>query len=869
MDDKSHLPLLRAVVCCTSVPPEQRTHLATCVEQMGAIHKYDLTSDVTHLVVGDIDTPKYKFVAKERPDVKCLLPSWIEAVRESWIAGGETDVQTLEEQHKLPTFYGLKICVTGFADPDERKDLEDRVTAHGGEYMPNLTKEETHLVAKEPSGAKYEFAERYGIKIIATQWLDESIERGMVLDPSLYHPLIPPEKRGLGAWIRKSTSTTVLGKHTREETQPERSRKLSRTASARLENANSGLWGDIVIQEVKIEPTETSAWDEDAPLVDQDQEKKPLIPYYDQKPGGPSQISAYTECTTRSVRRSDIFNSKIFILYGFDEKKTSVLETHLISRGAKIGDIKTLAWDLREYELSDSFVIVPHTMPTPEIPNISKGSSPLPVVTELWVERCLHMKQYQHPSMQIMSRPLANFHIAGAERLRICSTGFQGVDLLHMSKAVKLMGANYEEFFDPKASALLCGALHAGADKLRHARLWSKPAVKVEWLWDCLSSSTIMPFESYLIQPILLPAEIEVESQPVQVSEQPNKNKVAPSHSNLRSSSIAPSSKLLSTDEDQRNRRKGASSFKKQHATAVDPFPDDGGPQVLEDSEQKPSNAIDDHFPNTNSSSTHMKSLDSLPLQEITPNSSPPKPPPVPPEDDNPPKISSQRAIQPTASPSPSKPLSYHEDSNLGPAISSLLAHQRSHSAAHKSAPNSPHPRRRRQLLGRAPSNLSSGGTIPNAVKPLDFSRASSVDTLNTDGLGTPLSANGSFPPSRADKAGTGVGVSGVIYDTDHHEEEERKKQEEQLQMTQVGYQDPDALVWRDRVTRKMRGEKVVYGKTPRKGSVLRNVDGEGAWGGGGMMGARGKGRAMEKDESGGLGIAKRTRGAVGAMYVG
>ncbi len=90
--------------------------LADVAAQMGAIHKFDLTSDVTHMIVGDTDTPKYKFVARERADVKCLLPSWVDAVRQSWVAGGETDVERLEAEHKLPTFQGLRICVTGFED---------------------------------------------------------------------------------------------------------------------------------------------------------------------------------------------------------------------------------------------------------------------------------------------------------------------------------------------------------------------------------------------------------------------------------------------------------------------------------------------------------------------------------------------------------------------------------------------------------------------------------------------------------------------------------------------------------------------------------------------------------------------------------
>ena len=83
---------------------------------MGAAHKLDLTSDVTHLIVGDTDTPKYKYVARERPDVKVLMPGWVEAVRDVWMQGGETDVEALEDEYRLPTFAGLRICLTGFED---------------------------------------------------------------------------------------------------------------------------------------------------------------------------------------------------------------------------------------------------------------------------------------------------------------------------------------------------------------------------------------------------------------------------------------------------------------------------------------------------------------------------------------------------------------------------------------------------------------------------------------------------------------------------------------------------------------------------------------------------------------------------------
>jgi len=79
---------------------------------MGAIHRQDLTSDVTHLIVGDTDTPKYKYVAKNRIDVKAVYAEWVVAMHERWINGEDIKVAEFEEQYKYPPFLGLKVSVT-------------------------------------------------------------------------------------------------------------------------------------------------------------------------------------------------------------------------------------------------------------------------------------------------------------------------------------------------------------------------------------------------------------------------------------------------------------------------------------------------------------------------------------------------------------------------------------------------------------------------------------------------------------------------------------------------------------------------------------------------------------------------------------
>lgn len=83
---------------------------------MGAEHHYDLTYEVTHLIVGDTNSEKYKFVAKERTDVKVLRPEFVEAVRASWVAGEDTSISHFEEQYRYPIFANLIVSITGFLD---------------------------------------------------------------------------------------------------------------------------------------------------------------------------------------------------------------------------------------------------------------------------------------------------------------------------------------------------------------------------------------------------------------------------------------------------------------------------------------------------------------------------------------------------------------------------------------------------------------------------------------------------------------------------------------------------------------------------------------------------------------------------------
>lgn len=126
-----------------------------------------------------------------------------------------------------------------------RNYLESTAIEHGAEFKKDLTKSVTHLIARNTEGQKYKFATQWNIKVVTMKWFNDSIERGMVLEETLYHPLLPSEQQGAGAWNRSLPPPKEKTSSAEMSSNP-RPRKLRRTASVKLEHQNENIWGDIV-----------------------------------------------------------------------------------------------------------------------------------------------------------------------------------------------------------------------------------------------------------------------------------------------------------------------------------------------------------------------------------------------------------------------------------------------------------------------------------------------------------------------------------------------------------------------------------------------------------------------------------------------
>uniref|UniRef100_A0A3Q0RFT2 PAX-interacting protein 1 n=1 Tax=Amphilophus citrinellus TaxID=61819 RepID=A0A3Q0RFT2_AMPCI len=84
-------------------------------------------------------------------------------------------------------FFGVTACLPRL--PDDLSALWAYITFYGGDCQLNLNKKVTHLVVKEPKGAKFECALKHpGIKIVTPDWITDSVKDKGRKDETLYHP---------------------------------------------------------------------------------------------------------------------------------------------------------------------------------------------------------------------------------------------------------------------------------------------------------------------------------------------------------------------------------------------------------------------------------------------------------------------------------------------------------------------------------------------------------------------------------------------------------------------------------------------------------------------------------------------------------
>lgn len=336
----------------------------------------------------------------------------------------------------------------------------------------------------------------------------------------------------------------------------------------------------------------------------------------------------------------------------------------------------------------------------------------------------------------------------------------------------KFSGATYNEYMTSNATVLVCHDPHSvNQEKLRHASEWGVPAVSADWLWESIRAGQKEPFDPYLVK---------------------------------RQTSQGEGDKVVERRNDSQNKHTSQVLQPKQGATNKEVVeikentPD--VPQEKQPVQKKPPQ----HAEGNSSRQEKQQNAQKRPFMWQSASPSPRK----------------EQNQSTTDASSIRRKDSDQSGASAAQTINGLLkqaraANTRSTTDSSDQNDSNIRQRRRKPLLGRAPS-LSSARNV---------SRASSIDTLNEDGCGSGLeSAEISRTNSRngprqqqqqqqqhAPPQSISSLFSGSKFDFNpeaiHHDHLRDgipdSDEEQEPPMTQLNYEDPDAVAMRQQFLRK------------------------------------------------------------------
>ncbi|KAK2844043.1 hypothetical protein Q5P01_010702 [Channa striata] len=136
----------------------------------------------THIIAEDGDNPEVG-ESREVFDLPVVKPSWVILS----VRCGDLLPVTGFSPESGQLFFGVTACLPRL--PGDLNTLWAYITFYGGECQLNLNKKVTHLVVKEPKGAKFECALKHpNIKIVTLDWITDSVKDRSRKDEALYHP---------------------------------------------------------------------------------------------------------------------------------------------------------------------------------------------------------------------------------------------------------------------------------------------------------------------------------------------------------------------------------------------------------------------------------------------------------------------------------------------------------------------------------------------------------------------------------------------------------------------------------------------------------------------------------------------------------
>ncbi|CAI5758084.1 unnamed protein product [Candida verbasci] len=435
-------PLKGLVFCCTGFDNSTRLDLSTKIESLGGFTYLDLMTDVNYLIVGKRQSQKYQFCIKNRFDIKFISKHSIYNIYNKWLNG---DDNLIIDDFLLPVFENIDACISRSpitqsqlkilnsvsyrkgkklsVDYFDVKNLINLFIENGGIAKESLGNKSHCIICSSPNGNRYNKAVEWGIPAIHPIWVVDSLIRGAALnwdDYILNENSNEKYTQGCLVWDEVVENNNQVLKPKVKQEEVETAKKININ--------NSEIWSSIMDKtKKKIKNVTTNEWKSDDEQEEEEEEEE-------------EETTEFKKTELKTDFKLLIgFN---FLLIGFNTKESDLLSKAIMNAS---GEVSNDALDD-----SITHIIVPakkgstfsqslKSLPQELKAKITNGL--VKIVTEFFIERCLFYKKNIYDKW---GQPIQGL-IESTTCFKVTSSGFTGIELLHIQKLIKFLNFEYCE----------------------------------------------------------------------------------------------------------------------------------------------------------------------------------------------------------------------------------------------------------------------------------------------------------------------------------------------------------------------------------------------------------------------------------------
>ncbi|KAJ3187995.1 DNA topoisomerase 2-binding protein 1 [Gaertneriomyces sp. JEL0708] len=194
----------------------------------------------------------------------------------------------------------------------------------------------------------------------------------------------------------------------------------------------------------------------------------------------PNEIVQPTGKRSVSTRKGpSLFSGCDFYCKGFSEEELLVLKAAISKYAGRYSSTVP--------RLDSYWLLLPFHL------KASSAMKGVRLVTEYWIDRCIHAGKLLDPADLVIYRPTKHeLPLAGFKHLIIGISGYHGIERDHLGRLVRVIGADFTETLSKKNTHLLSPR---GLQNLKtqKASEWNVKIVDAEWLYECTAAGRLLP----------------------------------------------------------------------------------------------------------------------------------------------------------------------------------------------------------------------------------------------------------------------------------------------------------------------------------------------------------------------------------------